>query len=78
MKSSILGLRYFSLRIDKLPEDERSGEYHNSPQGARIRSRSLAGILNSLPQPCMALDLDTKGRDDDPVCGFFDTGTSSH
>ena len=45
-----------------------------------MRSGSLAGILNSLPQSCMSLELklDTKGRDDDPLCGFFDTGASSH
>ncbi|KAM0800092.1 hypothetical protein BDR22DRAFT_852816 [Usnea florida] len=78
MKTSILGLRSFSLRIDKLPEGGRRGEHHSSPQGAWMRSETLARILESLPQSCIALELDTRGRDDDPVCGFFVTGTSSH
>ena len=78
MKRSMLGLRSFSLRIDKLPEGGRSGEHCNSPQSAWMRSGSLAGILSSLPQSCTALELDTKGRDDDPVYGFFDRGASSH
>ena len=78
MKISILGLRSFSLRIDKLPQNGRRGEHHSSPQGAWMRSETLARILESLPQSCTALELDTRGRDDDPVCGFFATGASVH
>ena len=78
MKTSILSLRSFSLRIDKLPEGGRRGEHHSSPQGAWMRSDTLAEILDSLPQSCTALELDTRGRDDDPVCGFFATGASLH
>lgn len=78
MKSSILGLRSFSLRIDKLPKGGRRGEHHSSPQGAWMRSETLARILEALPQSCTALELDTRGREDDPVCGFFATGASIH
>ena len=78
MESSILGLRSFSLRIDKLPQGGRRGEHHSSPQGAWMRSETLARILECLPQSCTALELDTRGRDDGPVCGFFSTGASVH
>ena len=78
MKSSILGLRSFPLRIDKLPQSGRRGKHHSSPQGAWMRSETLARILEYLPQSCTALELDTRGRDDDPVCGFFSIGASVH
>ena len=78
MKSSILGLRSFSLRIDKLPQGGRRGEHHGSPQGAWMSSATLARILQCLPESCTSLELDTRGRDDDPVCGFFSTRASVH
>ena len=78
IKRNMAGLLTFSLRIDKYPLGGRTGEHHNSPEGAWIRSATLARLLEALPTSCTAVELDTKGREDDYVCGFYEDASSTH
>ena len=70
IQQRMTGLTSFSLQIARLPEGGRTADQHNSPAGAWMRSATLKRLLESLPTSCTALELDTRGRDDAPVCGY--------
>ena len=69
----------FSFRIKRTYRRQRGTLIHfRRPLGAWIRSSTIANLLEALPQSCIDLELDTKGREDDRCCGFNLTAGSAH
>lgn len=61
----------FSLRINKFPPGGMAPEHSNEPRGAYIRTYTLGCLLRALPESCVDVELDTRGRDDEEyaICG---------
>ena len=68
LRSHMLGLQTFSLRIGRAGAGDRGRKYSKLPHGAWISSSIIANLLDALPESCIDLELDTGGRDDDPFC----------
>ena len=64
----------FSLRISKLPLNGETSEteaHYNEPWGVCISTSILERLLKALPEACIDLELDTKGREDEADCRFW-------
>ena len=78
IEDRMIDLVSFSLRVDKHPKGGRTKDHVSCPWGCWLRSQTVDRLLRALPASCIDLELDTKGREDDPVCGFHPAWGSSH
>lgn len=78
IRSGMTGLMSFSLCISKFPAGGRTRGHWSSPQGAWVKTGTIAALLAALPLSCVNLELDTRGREDDRACGFYPVYGSTH
>lgn len=78
IRFSMLRLVSFSLCMDRYPLGGRLPAHMNEAWGAWLRTGTIAKLLVALPVCCIDLELDTRGRDDDPACRFRRVYGSTH
>ena len=82
VRSDMTGLVSFSLCIHKFTPGGRTSKHMagplEGPQGAWVKTGTIASLLTALPSSCVDLELDTRGREDDRACDFYPVYGSTH
>lgn len=78
IRSNMTGLVGFSLCISKFPPGGRTREHWSDPSGAWVETGTIAALLTALPNSCVDLEVDTRGREDDRVCNYYPVYGSTH
>ena len=70
LRNHMSNLTTFSLVIEKTSNAERTLDHANTPDGAWMSGQVLKTLMEALPASCTNLEIDTRGREDEELCGY--------